>query len=48
MIEGVSIVAAFGAVDAPLGARAALVATAGLSIGLVASSLHAFPEARLP
>ena len=48
MIEGVSIVAAFGAVDAPLGARIALVATAALSIGLVASSLHAFPEARLP
>lgn len=48
MIEGISAVAALGAVDAPAGARIALAATAVLAIGLLASSLHLFPDAPLP
>jgi hypothetical protein len=48
MLEGLSAVAALGAVDADPAARVALAATAILAIGLVASSLHAFPEAPLP
>ena len=48
MIEGLSAVAALGAVDAPALARVALAATAIAAIALVASSLHAFPEAPLP
>ena len=48
MIEGLSAVAALGAVDAPPAVRLALAASAIASIALVASSLHAFPEAPLP
>jgi hypothetical protein len=48
LLEGTSVVAALGAVDAPVGARLALAASAMVAIALVASSLHAFPEAPLP
>lgn len=48
LLEGTSVVAALGAVDAPGGARLALAGSALLAIVLVASSLHAFPEAPLP
>ena len=48
MIEGLSAIAALGAVDAPLLGRVAIAATAIVSMALVASSLHAFPEAPLP
>ena len=48
LLEGTSVVAALGAVDAPAGARLALAGSAGLAMVLVATSLHAFPEAPLP
>jgi hypothetical protein len=48
LLEGTSVVAALGAVGAPAAARVALAASALVTIVLVASSLHAFPEAPLP
>lgn len=48
MLEGTTIVAAFGAVDAAMGARVALGAVALTVIGLLSSSLHAFPTPTLP
>jgi len=48
MLEGTTIVAAFGAVEAADGARLALGAVALTAIGLFASSLHAFPSPTLP
>src|SRR4051812_9439235 len=48
MIEGISAVAALGATSAPVGARLALAGAAAAVIALLASSLHAFPEAPLP
>ena len=48
LLEGTSLVAAFGAVDASAGARIALAGAAVVVMALVAVSLHAFPEAPLP
>jgi hypothetical protein len=48
MLEGTTIVAAFGAVEAAGGARLALGAVALTCIGLLSSSLHAFPSPTLP
>jgi hypothetical protein len=48
MLQGTTIVAAFGAVEASGAARLALGAVALLSIGLLSSSLHAFPSPTLP
>lgn len=48
MLEGTTIVAAFGAVEAAFGARLALGAVAAAGIGLLSSSLHAFPSPTLP
>lgn len=48
MLEGTTIVAAFGAVETALGARLAIGAVAVASIGLLSSSLHAFPSPTLP
>jgi hypothetical protein len=48
LLEGTTIVTAFGAVDDRLAARLALGGTALAVIVLVASSLHAFPSAVLP
>lgn len=48
LLEGTSVVAALGAVEASGPVRLALAASALLAIVLVATSLHAFPEAPLP
>ncbi len=48
MLEGTTIVAAFGAVESSYGARLALGAVAAAIIGLLCSSLHAFPSPTLP
>lgn len=48
MLEGTTIVAAFGAVDAALGVRLLLGGVAAVAIGLLSSSLHAFPSPTLP
>ena len=48
MLEGTTIVAAFGAVESSDGARLALGGVALVVIGLLFSSLHAFPSPTLP
>jgi hypothetical protein len=48
LLEGTTIVAALGAVDANGLARLALGATAIIVLVLLCSSLHAFPEPPLP
>lgn len=48
MLEGTTIVAAFGAVESADGARLALGGVAAVVIGLLMSSLHAFPSPTLP
>jgi len=48
MLEGTTVVAALGAVEADPGARLALGVTAGAVIALLAASLHAFPPPELP
>jgi hypothetical protein len=48
LLQGTTVVAAFGAVDAPLVARLALGAVASTSLVLLSSSLHAFPSPTLP
>jgi hypothetical protein len=48
MLQGTTIVAAFGAVETALAARLAFGAVAVVSIGLLSSSLHAFPSPTLP
>lgn len=48
MLEGTTIVAAFGATDTSGGARLALGVTAAVVIVLLSASLHAFPTASLP
>lgn len=48
MLEGTTIVAAFGATTTSSGARLALGITAALVIVLLAASLHAFPSATFP
>jgi hypothetical protein len=48
MLEGTTIVAALGAVETAYGARLAFGAVALVSIGLLSSSLHAFPSPTLP
>ncbi len=48
MLEGTTIVAALGAVETAFGARLAFGAVALMSIGLLSSSLHAFPSPTLP
>lgn len=44
LLQGTTVVAAFGAVDSPLALRLALGAVAGASIALLLASLHAFPS----
>jgi len=48
LLQGTTIVAAFGAVEASMGARLALGAVALTSLVLLSSSLHAFPSPTLP
>src|SRR5690606_525140 len=48
LLQGTTLVAAFGAVGAPSAVRLALAAAALASIGLLAASLHAFPAPQLP
>ncbi len=48
LLEGTTIVAAFGAVEAATGARLTLGLVAVAAIGLLSSSLHAFPSPTLP
>jgi hypothetical protein len=48
MLEGTTVVAAFGATTAPPLARLALGAVALVTMGLLSSSLHAFPSPTLP
>lgn len=48
LLEGTTVVAAFGAVDSGLLVRVALGSTAVTVIALVAASLHAFPTPDLP
>lgn len=48
MLEGTTVVAAFGAVATDLHVRLALGGTALLAIVLLACSLHAFPSPALP
>jgi hypothetical protein len=48
LLEGTTVVAAFGAVDSGLLVRVALGSTALMVIALVAASLHAFPTPDLP
>lgn len=48
MLEGTTIVAAFGAVESSLGARVGVGVVALASLGLLSSSLHAFPSPELP
>lgn len=48
LLEGTTLLAAFGAVDSGVGVRLALGATALTVIVLVLASLHAFPSPTLP
>ena len=48
MLEGTTVVAAFGATTASPLARVALGAVALVTMGLLSSSLHAFPSPTLP
>lgn len=48
LLEGTTVVAAFGATDLAGGARLALGGTATAVMGLVLASLHAFPSPSLP
>ncbi|MFP5256452.1 MAG: hypothetical protein ACLGI8_11460 [Acidimicrobiia bacterium] len=48
LLQGTTVVAAFGAVDSPAALRLALGAVAVASIGLLLASLHAFPSPDLP
>lgn len=48
MLQGTTIVAAFGAVDLALATRPALGGTAAAVMALVLASLHAFPSPTLP
>lgn len=48
LLEGTTVVAALGAVEASGGARLALGVTAATVIVLTAASLHAFPSPELP
>lgn len=48
LLEGTTVVAAFGAVDTDVLARLALGTTAVAVIALLAASLHAFPPPALP
>ncbi|MDQ2649386.1 MAG: hypothetical protein M3Z03_07520 [Actinomycetota bacterium] len=48
LLEGTTVVAALGAVDAAAPARLALGGTAIIVLVLLFSSLHAFPEPALP
>lgn len=48
LIEGTTLLAAFGAVDSSVGVRLALGATALAVIVLLLASLHAFPSPTLP
>lgn len=48
LLEGTTVVAAFGAVDAATGVRLALGGTALTILGLLFASLHAFPPPTLP
>jgi hypothetical protein len=48
MLEGTTVVAAFGAVESGYVARLAFGAVAVVSIGLLSTSLHAFPSPTLP
>lgn len=48
MLQGTTIVAAFGAVDLALPSRLALGGTAAVVTALLLASLHAFPSPTLP
>lgn len=48
MLQGTTIVAAFGAVDLALSVRLALGGTAATVMALLLASLHAFPSPTLP
>jgi predicted signal transduction protein with EAL and GGDEF domain len=48
LLEGTTVVAAFGAVDSGAGARLALGGTALAVMVLLSASLHAFPTPALP
>jgi len=48
LLQGTTVVAAFGAVDSPAAVRLGLGAVAAASIALLAASLHAFPAPDLP
>ena len=48
LLEGTTVVAAFGAVDSSTAVRLALGLTATTVVALVAASLHAFPPPTLP
>lgn len=48
MLEGTTVVAAFGAVEASTAVRLALGVTAATVIALIGASLHAFPPPTLP
>jgi hypothetical protein len=48
LLQGTTVVAAFGAVEAAAAARLALGGVALASIVLLSSSLHAFPSPTLP
>jgi hypothetical protein len=48
MLQGTTVVAAFGAEDLALPARLGLGATAALVMALLLASLHAFPSPSLP
>lgn len=48
LLEGTTVVAALGAVEAGAAARIALAATAGTVVALLLASLHAFPPPELP
>lgn len=48
LLQGTTVVAAFGAVSSPVALRLALGAVAAASIALLLASLHAFPSPDLP
>jgi hypothetical protein len=48
LLEGTTVVAAFGAVERALAVRAALGITAAAVVALLLASLHAFPSPTLP
>jgi|GEM_PF-2614501 hypothetical protein len=48
LLQGTTVVAAFGAVESPVALRLALGVVAATSIWLLLASLHAFPSPDLP